>query len=94
MAILNAAQRKALPMSSFAVPSRAPGPGSYPVPDAAHVQAAMGRAKQFGSPGVQAAVKGKVAKRFPGIGKGKNRRFNSAAEIDAAANMPGRRIML
>lgn len=40
MARLSAAQRKALPKSAFAVPSKAPGPGSYPIPDAAHAKAA------------------------------------------------------
>jgi len=42
MARLTAAQRRALPKSAFLVPSKAPGPGSYPVPDAAHARAAIG----------------------------------------------------
>jgi hypothetical protein len=33
MAELDAAERKALPKSDFVFPDRAPGPGSYPVPD-------------------------------------------------------------
>jgi len=44
MAKLSMAQRKALPKSKFLVPSRAPGPGSYPVPDKAHARAAVGLA--------------------------------------------------
>ncbi len=61
MAKLTPAQRKALPKSDFAVPSKAPGPGSYPEPDAAHARVAEGRAKQFGSPAVQKAVEKKAA---------------------------------
>jgi len=37
MAKLSMAQRKALPKSSFLVPSKAPGPGSFPVPDKSHM---------------------------------------------------------
>lgn len=40
MAKLSMAQRRALPKSDFAVPSKAPGPGSYPIPDASHAVAA------------------------------------------------------
>ena len=32
------AQRKALPKSAFLVPSKAPGPGSFPVPDKGHMR--------------------------------------------------------
>lgn len=38
MAKLTMAQRKALPKSAFLVPSKAPGPGSFPVPDKAHMR--------------------------------------------------------
>lgn len=41
---LTAAQRRALPKSDFLVPSKAPGPGSFPVPDAAHRRAVPGLA--------------------------------------------------
>ncbi len=61
MARLTAAQRKALPLSKFAVPSKAPGPGSYPIPDAKHAAVAKGYAKRFGSSKVQAAVAKKAA---------------------------------
>lgn len=44
MARLNAADRRALPKSDFAVPSKAPGPGSYPVNDKAHARAAKSMA--------------------------------------------------
>lgn len=41
MAKLSMAQRKALPKSDFLVPSKAPGPGSFPVPDKSHMQNAL-----------------------------------------------------
>jgi hypothetical protein len=41
MARLTTAERKALPKSDFLVPSKAPGPGSYPVPDKAHARNAV-----------------------------------------------------
>jgi hypothetical protein len=41
MAKLTMAQRRALPKSDFLVPSKAPGPGSFPVPDKSHMQNAL-----------------------------------------------------
>lgn len=49
MARLTMAQRKALPKSKFAVPSKAPGPGSYPIPDKKHAAVAKGYGKRFAS---------------------------------------------
>ncbi len=65
MAKLTIAQRKALPKSAFAVPSKAPGPGSYPIPDASHAANAKSRASRFGSSKVKSAV-AKKAKKFLG----------------------------
>lgn len=42
MAKLTMAQRRALPKSDFAVPSKAPGPGSFPIPDKQHAAVAKG----------------------------------------------------
>ena len=42
------AQRRALPKSDFAVPSKAPGPGSYPIPDKNHAKAAKSLGARFG----------------------------------------------
>jgi len=67
MAKLTMAERKALPKSDFAVPSKAPGPGSYPEPDAKHAAVAKGYAKRFGTPAVKEAVRKKAQKKF---GKG------------------------
>jgi hypothetical protein len=57
MAKLTMAARRALPKSDFAVPSKAPGPGSYPMPDQAHANVAKGLAGMHGGP------KGAVAKK-------------------------------
>lgn len=40
MARLSMAQRRKLPKSAFAVPSKAPGRGSFPIPDRSHAIAA------------------------------------------------------
>ena len=70
MALLATAARKALPKSDFAVPAKAPGSGSYPIPDASHARNALARASQFGTPAVKAAVRAKVKAKFPAIGTG------------------------
>lgn len=72
MAKLTMAERKALPKSDFAVPSKAPGPGSYPMPDKAHEKNAFSRASQFGSPSVKAAVRKKAAQKFGSKGPKKS----------------------
>ena len=46
---LTMAARRALPKSDFAVPSKAPGPGSYPMPDKQHAVVAKGLAAMHGS---------------------------------------------
>ncbi len=66
MARLTAAQRKALPKSDFAVPSKAPGPGSYPIPDAGHAKAAKSMASRFAGPAVKAKVNAKANKKLKG----------------------------
>lgn len=58
MAKLTMAQRRALPKSDFGVPSKAPGPGSYPMPDKEHAAVAKGLAAMHGS-----KSKGKIDKK-------------------------------
>lgn len=62
MARLTMAERRALPKSDFAVPSKAPGPGSYPIEDAAHRRNALSRAS--GKP-VAAKVRAAVKRKAP-----------------------------
>lgn len=61
MAKLTAAQRRMLPKSAFAIPERAPGPGSYPIPDASHQANALSRVEANGSPEEKAKVRRAVA---------------------------------
>lgn len=77
MAKLSMAQRKALPKSDFAVPSKAPGPGSYPMPDAAHAKNAKARASQFAGPSVKKRVDAKANKKLSGsVHKNKGMNMN------------------
>jgi hypothetical protein len=70
MAKLTYKQRKKMPKSSFALPSkREGGKGGYPIPDKAHARNALARVAQHGSPSEKAAVRAKVHAKFPSIGK-------------------------
>lgn len=64
MAKLTTAERKKLPLSDFAVPSKAPGPGSYPITDRKHAAIAKGYAKRFASKGEEKAVDKKANKKL------------------------------
>ena len=72
MAKLTAAQRKKIPSSSFAVPSKAKTaqgkatPGSYPIPDRNHAKDAL--ARSTGKP-VAGQVRAAVARKFPDMVK-------------------------
>ena len=66
MAKLTAAQRKALPKSDFGVPSKAPGPGSYPMPDKQHAGIAKGYAKRFASKGEEKKIDAKANRKLGG----------------------------
>lgn len=71
MAKLNAAARKRLPSSDFALPGKGKGEsgkgsGSYPIPDESHARNALARSANK-SPAVKAAVRRKVHAKFPGI---------------------------
>ena len=67
MAKLSAAQRKKIPRSKFAIPSKAPGAGSYPIQDKAHARNALARAS--GKP-VAAQVRAAVHRAYPSLPKG------------------------
>lgn len=72
LAELTTKARKALPKSTFAVPSKrskSGGSGGYPIPDEAHARNALARVSQFGTPAEQAQVRAAVARKFPNIGK-------------------------
>lgn len=71
MAQYTAKARKAMPKSAFAIPSKAPGPGSYPIGNKSHAQNALARVEQHGTPAEKKQVKAAVARKYPSIGKGK-----------------------
>lgn len=61
---LTSAARKRIPKSSFAVPSKAPKSGSYPIENASHARNAL--ARSAGKP-IAGKVRAAVARKFPGI---------------------------
>lgn len=72
MAKLTTAARKAIPKSSFALPStrsKSGGKGGYPIPDASHARNALARVSQFGTPAQKAKVRAAVKRKFPNIGQ-------------------------
>lgn len=76
---LTAKARQALPKSDFALPGKGEGPegagaGSYPIPDASHARNALARVSQHGTSEEKAAVRRKVASKFPDIEQGGEKR--------------------
>lgn len=69
MAKLTSKKRKSLKKSTFAIPSRR----AYPIPDKAHARNALARVAQHGTPAEKKAVRAKVRKKFPSIGKKKGK---------------------
>lgn len=82
MAVLDAGDRKELGKSQFAIPSKAPESGSYPIPDKSHAQNALARVGQFGSPAEKSKVRSAVAKKF-GMGKKMDAVINKAKQYGA-----------
>lgn len=65
MSKLNAAARKRLPKSDFAIPEKAPGSGSYPIEDRNHAKAALSRSR--GKPEAT-RVRAAVKRKYPDMG--------------------------
>jgi hypothetical protein len=65
---MTAAQRRSLPKSDFAVPSKAPGSGSYPISDKKRARAALSYGARFASPSELSKIKAAVHRKFPSIG--------------------------
>lgn len=68
MSKLTAAARKQIPKGDFAVPSKAPKSGSYPIEDRSHAANALARSS--GKP-VAAKVRAAVKRKYPDMGKPK-----------------------
>lgn len=62
MGKLDAAARKRIPKTQFAVPSKAPASGSYPIEDRSHARNALARSS--GKP-VEAQVRAAVKRKYP-----------------------------
>ena len=71
MAKISYAQRQKLPKSEFAIPSKSPDSGSYPIDTLARGRNALARVSQFGTSQEKATVRNKVRAKFPGITQGK-----------------------
>lgn len=84
MTRLNAKARKAVPKSKFGIPSKAPGKGSYPMPDKKHAQVAKAYATRFASPTEKAAIDAKANKV---LGKGKKAIKKGANMLKKKAGM-------
>ena len=67
MAKLTAKKRNALSKSSFAEPAKR----AYPIEDKAHARDALARVAQHGTPAEKKQVRAAVARKYPGIGKGR-----------------------
>lgn len=68
MSLLSYSHRRGLKKTQFAIPDKAPGPGSYPINDISHARNALARVSQFGSPVERAMVRAAVRRRFPSVG--------------------------
>ena len=66
MAELTAAKRKRISKGNFAIPSKAPGSGSYPINDISHAKNALARSS--GKP-EEATVKRAVYRKNPSLRK-------------------------
>lgn len=70
MAKLTAKARKAVPKSEFGLPEKAPGPGSYPMPDKPHARIAESYAERFASPAEKKRIDAKAQKVLHGADGG------------------------
>lgn len=76
-ATLTTAARKRVPRADFAIPAKAPGPGSYPIPDLAHARDALARAS--GKP-EEGTVRAAVYAKFPQLKESDDRLAAMSAE--------------
>jgi hypothetical protein len=75
MAKLNAAMRRALKPSQFALPDKK----AYPIPDKSHAQNALSRASGNATPSEQATIATKVHDKFPDLKMGAGKRMMKKA---------------
>lgn len=83
MARLKMAQRRSLPSKDFAVPSKRPGSGSYPIENPAHARDALSRSS--GKP-VAGKVRAAVKRKYPKMKVGEGREPRSHDEFHRMGN--------
>lgn len=66
--------RKHIDEANFAIPEKAPGPGSYPIHDLAHARNALARVSAEGTPEEKRRVRAAVYAKYPQLLKRKIRR--------------------
>jgi hypothetical protein len=64
MSKLSTVDRRRIPRQDFAVKSKAPGSGGYPIEDRSHAQNALARSS---GKAVASTVRGAVSKKYPGL---------------------------
>lgn len=89
MGTLKAKTRKALPKSDFAIPEKAPGPGSYPMPDQSHAESALSLGARHASSDELARIKRKARSRFPGMNVGKMHGGRTPSRLDRSPRKAG-----
>ena len=89
---LDAQSRKHIKKALFGLPEKAPGSGSYPMPDRAHAANAKARAAQFASPKERKRIDAKANKILKKKPKQKVRRdsrgdtYKPGAKYDSAGD--------
>jgi hypothetical protein len=82
---LNAARRRAVPKSSFALPggsASSDGKPAYPIQDKSHAVAALARVEQHGTPSEKATVRAAVARKYPGLPSSRGQGGSRAASAN------------
>lgn len=69
MSKLSYKARKRLPSTAFAEPKKR----KYPIEDKSHARNALARVSQYGSPAEKRKVRSAVHKKYPSIGKKRNK---------------------
>lgn len=67
MAKLTMKKRESLPKEDFAIPSKAPASGSYPVENKSRAMAALSMVSRYGDSSEKAQVRSKVAEKYPSM---------------------------
>jgi hypothetical protein len=64
MAKLTTNERKHISKSNFAIPEKAPGPGSYPIENRVHAAVALSLVAKNGTPAEKSRVHGAVCSKY------------------------------